>query len=88
LHVYTWEKVVPLSWWITNHVEEGRNALDFSEWNRGGRGETDAIVEVVRDSSMPPGYYHWFGMHSSSKLTPAQRRQLADGLAGTIAQSK
>ena len=25
------EKVAPLSWWITNHVKEGRSALTFSE---------------------------------------------------------
>lgn len=87
---YAWEKIAPLSWWITNHVEEGRGALNFSEWGTKGQGEADAgdIVEVVRNGEMPPGYYHWLGMHSGSKLTAAQRQQLADGLKATIAQSK
>ena len=37
------------------------------------------MAETVRNGSMPPNYYTWFGMHSNAKLTPAQRRQLADG---------
>ena len=37
------EKIAPLSWWITNHVDEGRSALNFSEWNTGGKGEADDI---------------------------------------------
>lgn len=85
---YGWERVAPLSWWITNHVKEGRSALNFSEWNTGGKGESDDIVEAVRDGSMPPSYFTWFGLHSAAKLTPAERQQLADGLKATIAQSK
>ena len=82
------EKIAPLSWWITNHVDEGRSALNFSEWNTGGKGETDDMVETVRDASMPPSNYYWFGLHKDGKLTAAERQQLADGLKLTIAQSK
>lgn len=85
---YKWERIAPLSWWITNHVKEGRDALNFSEWNSGGRGESDDIVEAVRDGSMPPSYFTWFGLHKNAKLTPQERKQLADGLQATLAQSK
>lgn len=83
----TWEKVAPLSWWITNHVREGRAALDFSAWGTPDQGEADAaeVVASVRDGSMPPGSYTWLGMHAAAKLTPAERVQLADGLAATLA---
>jgi hypothetical protein len=81
------EKVAPLSWWITNHVKEGRGALNFSEWGTSGQGESDDIVEAVREGSMPPSNYTWLGLHADAKLTPKQRRQLADGLQKTIAQS-
>ena len=81
------EKVAPLSWWITNHVKEGRNALNFSEWGTSGQGESDDIVEAVRNGSMPPSNYTWFGLHANAKLTPKQRQQLADGLQQTIQQS-
>jgi hypothetical protein len=82
-HTQWWEDIAPLSWWLTNHVREGRDALNFSEWDRRHH-ETDDAVEVVRNGSMPPGYYTWLGMHSDAKLTPAQRRELADGLARTL----
>ena len=34
---YWWEDVAPLSWWITNHVKDGRAALNFSECTKSGR---------------------------------------------------
>jgi len=83
----SFEKVAPLSWWITNHVKEGRDALNFSEWGTSGQGESDDVVEAVREGSMPPSNYTWLGLHSNAKLTPKQRQQLADGLRQTLAQS-
>jgi len=81
------EKVAPLSWWITNHVKEGRGALNFSEWGTSGQGESDDIVESVREGDMPPSNYTWFGLHKDAQLTPKQRQQLVDGLQRTLAQS-
>jgi hypothetical protein len=78
------EDIAPLSWWITNHVKEGREALNFSEWGTGGGGESDDAAETVTDGEMPPGYYTWLGMHGDAKLTPAERRELADGLRRTL----
>jgi hypothetical protein len=79
---YWWEDVAPLSWWITNHVKDGRAALNFSECTR-GRGENEA-AETVREGSMPPNYYTWLGLHSNAKLTAAERRELAVGLQATL----
>lgn len=81
-HTYKWEDVAPLSWWITNHVKEGRDALNFSECTRGG-GENEA-AETIRNGSMPPNYYTWFGLHSNAKLTAAEQQQLASGLTATL----
>lgn len=79
---YRWEKVAPLSWWITNHVKDGRRALNFSECTPGaGNGE---VPEAVRDGSMPPSYYTWLGLHSNAKLTAAERLELAAGLSATL----
>jgi hypothetical protein len=86
-HVLTFEKVAPLSWWIKNHVDEGRAKLNFSEWGSGrGEGGDDA-AETVRNGSMPPSYYTWFGLHSNAKLTAAEKKELADGLTKTFQQS-
>lgn len=81
-HTYKWEDVAPLSWWITNHVKEGRDALNFSECTRGG-GENEA-AETIRNGSMPPNYYTWFGLHSNAKLTAAEQQELASGLSATL----
>jgi hypothetical protein len=76
----TFEQVAPLSWWITNHVDEGRASLNFSECTTQRENESE---EAVSEGSMPPGFYTWFGMHSEAKLTATERQQLADGLAAT-----
>jgi hypothetical protein len=80
---YWWEDVAPLSWWITGHVDDGRRALNFSECVA-GRGENEAS-ETVTEGSMPPSYYTWLGLHSSARLSRAERRQLAEGLRKTLA---
>ncbi len=80
---YAWEDIAPLSWWITNHVKEGRKRLNFSDCTRTGRGENDA-AETVRNGRMPPGYYTWFGLHSNAELTAKEKADLAAGLAATL----
>ncbi len=82
-HPTWWERIAPLSWWITNHVDDGRERLNFSEWGT-RRGGGDDAAETVRDGSMPPSYYTWLGLHANAKLTAAQRRELATGLERTL----
>lgn len=77
-------KTAPVSWWITNHVDNGRAALNFSDWGvHRGEGAHDA-VETVRDGSMPPSYYTWFGLHASAKLSKAERDELIAGLQASL----
>jgi hypothetical protein len=76
----SFEQVAPLSWWITNHVDDGRAALNFSECRTRHENESS---KAVREASMPPGYYTWFGLHAEAKLSAAQRSALATGLAAT-----
>jgi len=83
-HVYPWERVAPLSWWITNHVDDGRKGINFSQWDLRPGPMGDAI-ETVKDKTMPPSYYTWFGLHGDAKLTAAQRQELAGGLRTTLA---
>ena len=80
-----YEGIAPISWWITNHVDEGRAALNFSECGA-RRGESDEIGESVSEGSMPPSYYTWFGLHGGAKLDASERRALADGLTATAAR--
>jgi hypothetical protein len=57
-------KIAPMSWWLNNHVEDGRRALNFSEWPQNQRRARRA-AETVQRGSMPPSYYTWFGLHSN-----------------------
>lgn len=77
-----WEDIAPVSWWITNHVKEGREKLNFSEWGSGH--QSDDAAETVREGSMPPDYYTWLGLHGNAKLTAAERQQLEAGLQKTL----
>ena len=82
---YWWEDIAPVSWWITNHVDEGRQRLNFSDCTKtagGGEGGGDAAETVGR--SMPPGYYTWFGLHADAKLTAKERQDLAAGLRASL----
>lgn len=81
------EKIAPLSWWITSHVEAGRGELNFSEWAEGGADKADDAAEVVREREMPPGSFTRFGMHPEADLTVREREELADGLRRTVAAS-
>jgi len=77
-------KVAPISWWLTNHVDDGRAALNFSEWNLPQGEGAQRAAETVQDRSMPPSYYTWFGLHSNAKLTSAQRSALVAGLVKSL----
>ncbi len=81
---YWWEDVAPLSWWITNHVDEGRSALNFSECTKRSGGESGEAAETVSEGSMPPDYYTWLGLHSDAKLSAQQKKDLASGLRSTL----
>jgi hypothetical protein len=84
-HVVWWERVAPLSWWIKNHVDEGRAALNFSEWTTHRGRNVDDAVETINEGSMPPDYYTWLGMHSDANLTAKEKQELVDGLRKTFA---
>jgi hypothetical protein len=81
---YWWEDIAPLSWWITNHVDEGRQALNFSECTKRAGGGSGDAAETVTNGSMPPSYYTWLGLHSNANLTTQERTALASGLRRTL----
>ena len=74
-------RLAPVSWLIQHDVDEGRAALNFSEWDRPQKEAKDA-AEEVREGEMPMAIYRL--MHSSARLTDAERDRLARGLAATI----
>lgn len=76
-----YSNIAPLSWRLANHVEEGRAALNLSEWGNGEQ-ETDEIVEVVEEEEMPP--WDYVLAHPDARLSDADRAALIQGLGATF----
>jgi Haem-binding domain len=79
--VWPWySNVAPLSWLVQRDVVEGREELNFSEWDRPQEGDESA--ETVREGTMPPSSY--LLTHPDARLTDAELATLTDGLAATF----
>jgi hypothetical protein len=79
--VWPWySNVAPMSWLVQRDVDEGREALNYSDWNRPQEGEESA--ETVQEGSMPPPSY--LLTHPDARLTDAELAALADGLVATF----
>ena len=79
--VWPWYSyVAPISWRVAEHVEHGREHLNFSEWNRPNE-DFDEIEEVLESGEMP--LWDYLLMHSEAKLTSAEVQTLVSGLKAT-----
>jgi hypothetical protein len=76
-----YSRLAPTSWLVQNHVDEGRETLNFSQWNRGYK-EARQASEKVLEGSMPPRSY--LLLHAEARLQPAERTALARGLDATL----
>jgi hypothetical protein len=82
--VWPWEtNIAPASWYLANHVAEGRNRLNFSEWDR-PNSEVNDILRSVQDGNMPLWDYKL--MHPAANLTQAEQDALIAGLTETLKQ--
>ncbi len=66
--------VAPVSWFVVNHVNEGREHINFSEWLLQIEEKREKIkeemIEEIEEGEMPlPGYLM---MHSVAELTDDQ----------------
>ena len=79
--VWPWySNIAPISWLVQHDVDEARQRVNFSEWNR--RQDTREITEIVQEGEMPPLQYTL--MHKSGQLTAAERAALVQGLQASI----
>ncbi len=82
---WTWySKVAPVSWLVAHDVEEGRSALNFSEWGAGQEGEEAG--EEVLEGAMPPWQY--LLMHPEASLNEAEKQSLVAGLNATFGSER
>ena len=79
--IWPWySKVAPVSWMIENHVKEGREKLNFSEWEKySDTKKTEMkkeIWEKINSSEMPLQMYAY--LHSKSNLDIMKKKLIQD----------
>ena len=89
--VWPWySNIAPVSWLVYRDVADGREHLNFSEWDvhpsmpeGEGEGEEhqhgpEVIKDVLESHEMPPANY--LLLHPAARLTDQERQALIDGL--------
>lgn len=75
-----YSQLSPISWWVVDHVREGRKELNFSEWGTYSRvNQSEKLRQICREvksGSMPLRSYT--RMHPASELTPEDVKTLCD----------
>jgi len=79
--VWPWyTNVAPISWWLSNHVNDGRKDLNLSEWGRLPPDRQDRklrqICDEVSDGVMPLSSY--LPMHPQARLSEQDKKTLCD----------
>lgn len=72
--------VSPVSWFLKNHIEEGRRELSFSEWatyaKRKRERKLHEICEQVESGNMPLSSY--LPLHPSARLSDDDKRRICE----------
>ena len=77
-----YSNVAPMSWFVIDHVNQGRSHLNFSEWVRPMKEPVDtldrlkAMCREVQSGGMPLSSYLW--IHWNAKLSPDDVRKICD----------
>jgi hypothetical protein len=75
-----YSQVAPVSWWIANHINEGRENLNFSEFGAIAANDRTEVMEeleeVLVEGEMPLASYTW--LHPEARLSEAQKTALLD----------
>lgn len=79
--VYPWyDNIQPVAWWLSNHINEGKRELNFSEFATYSPKKADhkleEVGEAVTEGWMPLGSYLW--VHHDAKLKPEEAKLIAD----------
>ncbi len=87
---YPWySNIQPIAWWMKNHINEGREELNFSEWadysDKKKAKILEECMEMIQEKEMPPAYYAY--MHSAAKLDDSKHKLLLDYFSGLQGRS-
>ncbi|MBK5208775.1 MAG: heme-binding domain-containing protein [Flavobacteriaceae bacterium] len=78
---YPWyNEIAPASWYLAQHVKEGKEHLNFSEWTTYNKDQKEHLLkdlkEVLNERKMPLKSY--LLIHKDAKLTENQYQILYD----------
>lgn len=76
-----YSNIAPVSWLVQYDVEEGRETLNFSEFDKPQK-EAEEAGEAVQEGEMPDPKY--LITHPEARLSAAQKDQLVKGLVATL----
>jgi hypothetical protein len=80
--VWPWySNIAPVSWLVAHDTYEGRDNLNFSDYQPGDV-EFDRLARQVSEGEMPPPQYTL--IHQGGRLTDAERQQLLQGLQNSL----
>jgi hypothetical protein len=80
--VWPWySNIAPISWLVAHDTYEGRDNLNFSDYQPGDV-EFDRLARHVNEGEMPPPQYTL--IHKGARLTAAERQQLVQGLQNSL----
>ncbi|MFY8186194.1 MAG: heme-binding domain-containing protein [Bacteroidia bacterium] len=72
--------IQPIGLWVSNHIEEGKEELNFSEWvkykPKRKAHKMEEIAEMVNEDEMPMSSYTI--IHGEAKLSAAQKKLLVE----------
>ena len=72
--------VTPVNWYLVDHINEGRQELNFSDFNsyetKKQARKLQELCEEVEDGHMPIPEYTW--LHRDAKLSAANQRTLCE----------
>ena len=78
-----YSNVAPVSWFVANHVDEGRKHLNLSEWAKLARDRQDKqlqqMCDKVEEGAMPLSSY--LPMHPKAKLSGQDKKTLCEWTA-------
>jgi hypothetical protein len=91
---WTWYSyIVPVSWYIQHHVEEGRKKMNFSEWSArrdsAGRvihsaNDLEAVCDSVSKGDMPFRSYTF--LHQSAVLSQDEKNAICEWTDKLVAE--
>ena len=76
-----YSNIAPVSWLVYRDVVEGREALNWSEWDR-EQEEAGEAAETVEEGEMPPRIFTI--THPEARLSESEKAELALGLVETF----